>query len=75
LALILAHVLSPRDPLQQVGEEAALLAERLLFDSLIPNMRLFYEMLGTSGRNVETTQDIARYLLRLEGARVSLRLW
>jgi hypothetical protein len=70
LALILAHVLSPRDPPQQVGERAALLAERLVFDSLIPNMRLFYEMLGTSGRNTETTQAIAAYLLRHQGPRV-----
>jgi hypothetical protein len=70
LALTLALVQSPREPPQEVDGKAAAVAERLIFDSLIPNLIPFYQALGGGG-DVETTRTIAAFLLRQQRARVT----
>jgi hypothetical protein len=71
IALTLAHVLSPRTPPEVVGEDAALMAERLVFESLLPNMARFYQALGGGGDDIETTRAIAAFLLRQQRVRVT----
>jgi hypothetical protein len=74
LALTLQHVLSAhRDELPEaVGERAAVLAERLVIDSLIPNLAAFYQTLGASG-DIEAARAIAAFLLRQQRTRVTGR--
>jgi hypothetical protein len=73
LALTLAHVTARRDAMvSEVDDRAAELAERLVFDSLIPNMVRFYQMLGGSG-DVETIRAIAAFLLREQRLRITGR--
>jgi hypothetical protein len=72
LALTLAHVIAPRDAVSEVDDRAAALAERLVFDNLIPNMARFYQMLGGGG-DVEKTRAIAAFLLRQRRVRVTSR--
>jgi len=75
LALILQHVRSvyERGELPDLVEQkAAERAERLVMDSLLPNMALFYQMLGAGG-DVETTKAIAAFLLREKRVRITAR--
>jgi hypothetical protein len=53
-----------------VDGKAASLAERLVLDSLIPNMARFYQSLGGEGDS-ETTKAIASFLLREQKVRVT----
>jgi hypothetical protein len=72
LALVLQHVRSASsDELPEVIDgRAAERAERLVLDSLVPNMAQFYQMLGTGG-DVEMTRAVCAFLLRQERARVT----
>lgn len=74
LALTLQYVLSARrdEVPEAVGERAAALAERLVVDSLVPNLAAFYQTLGAGG-DIETTRIIAGFLLREKRARVTNR--
>jgi hypothetical protein len=73
LALTLAFVKAKEDKLATldvVDGKAASLAERLVLDSLIPNMARFYQSLGGEGDS-ETTKAIASFLLREQKVRVT----
>lgn len=74
LASTLQYVLSAHrdEPPGVVGERAAALAERLVIESLIPNLAAFYQTLGASG-DIETVRTIAAFLLRQQRARVTGR--
>jgi len=72
LALTLAYVMAPRAQLQEVDERAAALAERLVFDYLVPNMARFHQALS-SERDVETTRAIAAFVLRQHTVRLTPR--
>jgi hypothetical protein len=56
----------------EVDDRAAALAERLVFDNLIPNLARFYEMLGGGG-DIDTIRAIAAFLLRQQRVRVTSR--
>ncbi len=72
LALTLAHVMAEEpDEVREVGRDAAELAEQLIFESVLPNLGAFYQMLGGGGEGVEITRAVAGFLLREQRLRIT----
>ena len=57
--------------MREVGEEAAELAERLIFESVLPNLARFYQMMGGGGEGPEITRAVAAFLLREQRLRIT----
>jgi len=70
LAAVLAFVAADGD-ITEIDAEAAELARRLVLDSVLPNLALFYQMLGGGGEDVATTQAIAAFVLREQRGRIT----